>query len=109
MLVRKQGKPLRKGTANAYLISGLVEEIGLVGLTLVGERENGSGHVVFFCTFLFAAWTHFSTETVLSSNSKKNAASFQIRMVLLSIFHLLVAGVVTTFFAHLLFCTPFCE
>ncbi|KHN88903.1 Post-GPI attachment to proteins factor 2-like [Toxocara canis] len=90
--------------ANGILLSGLLEVIFIVWLTVVGEREQPEFHVYFFMGFTISSLAHFVLTSLLFRVSyhyvvcKKASLSYSLKFIF-TLAYVILLPTVFTFFA----------
>lgn len=80
----------------------------LLCLSLIGERENPELHVIFFSSFLFSIFIHFTAHFYLEDiYVEYGIKGKKIRMILLAFLWLLIPFIIICFALHELYCTKF--
>ncbi|CAJ0585264.1 unnamed protein product, partial [Mesorhabditis spiculigera] len=105
---------IRIVTLCGMVASGIVQNIFLLALTFVGERENGNLHTIFFCIFIVSTYLYLLSQTVLLKSSDyarksigKAQQNLRWKRRLLAVLSILLPFVFTLFFAHFLHCVPY--
>ncbi|CAJ0584703.1 unnamed protein product, partial [Mesorhabditis spiculigera] len=105
---------IRITTLCVMVTSGILQNIFLLALTFVGEREDGNLHTIFFCIFIVSTYLYFLSQTVLLKSSdyaRKNIEKAQQNLRwkrrLLAVLSILLPFVFSLFFAHFLHCVPY--
>lgn len=87
------------------LLSGILECLFLMALTLSGERENGNLHVIFFIGFILSCCAFF---TLVTLHTKKNIILF-FRTITTLLLYLLGISISVSFALNMQYCVTNCK
>ncbi|CAJ0924702.1 unnamed protein product, partial [Mesorhabditis belari] len=106
--------PLRKLMARVSLFTGISQNVSLLALTLVGERENGNLHTIFFCFFIGFTYFYCVSLTYIcrssdyyEKNREKAKRDLKQKISLIFVLTLLLPIVFALFFVYFLKCLRF--